>query len=88
MPMELRALNGSKKTNTARIAAGTFASGTASVQWLDKDEKRRITASTYAEGSAAVVWLDKDGKGRIMAATLADGTVKLPTQDDNPPKKP
>jgi len=76
------------KDGKRRIDAGTFASGNASVQWRDKDGKQRIVATTFADGSANVLWRDQDEKMRIVAGTNADGTVKLPTQDDNPPKKP
>ena len=71
-----------------RITAFTNLNGQASVVWNDKDGKARISAATLADGLASVQWNDKDGKVRITAATLADGTVKLPTKDDNPPKKP
>ena len=71
-----------------RITAFTNPNGQASVVWTDKDGKARISAATLADGLASVQWNDKDGKVRITAATLADGTVKLPTKDDNPPKKP
>jgi len=76
------------KDEKARIIASTLADGNAGVSWRDKDGKARIGASTFADGDAAMTWNDKDGKMRIMAATLADGTVFLPTQNDNPPKKP
>ena len=76
------------KDGKLRIDASTLADGNAGVSWRDKDGKARIGASTFADGDAAMTWNDKDGKMRIMAATLADGTVFLPTQNDNPPKKP
>ena len=72
----------------ARIRTATLTDGTAGVQWLDKDGKVRIGAATFADGNASVTWLDKDGNQRINATTFPDGDVKLPTQDDNPPKKP
>ena len=76
------------KDGKQRIDAGTFADGLAIVKWLDNKEKSRIAAATLPNGIASVAWYDKDEKGRIRAATLADGTVVLPTQEDNPPKKP
>ena len=76
------------KDEKMRIEALTLADGTASVKWVDKDGKPRISAKTLANGSAGVGWLDKEGKVRITAGTVADGTVLLPTQDENPPKKP
>jgi len=61
------------KDGKARINAGTFANGRASVTWWDKDGKERIRAGTLANGHATVAWGDKDGKLRISAGTYADG---------------
>ena len=65
------------KDGKVRIAAGTFADGQASVDWVDKDEKLRIRAATFASGNASVTWFDKDEKLRIVAGTLADGKASV-----------
>ena len=42
----------------ARISAGTYADGNASVLWLDKDGKVRIGAGTLADGTVALPTTD------------------------------
>jgi hypothetical protein len=75
--LSLRKLTIVDAEGRARIVAGTYSSGRASVQHYDAKGAERIAISTLPTGRAAVLLYDADNRQRLVADVAGGGRSRI-----------